>query len=266
MISLALHRRLALPSIPLARRWLLCILATLVIGPMPTSASPVGTEPWDTVLHYTGQVGTKSNLALRHAQIPSLNQLFRAGVYQFETTDPPVSRTVQTFCIDPQFISRPPVDIGFDITHLSNAPVNPNGQPPTLSPTQVQAIQRLWFNEIGSAMPTVALGTRAPAFQLALWEIAWETDPNGAGYNNWDVTAGDFYTVTTGTAITDAAAMLTALSGGTNETQLQALVSQFDQDQVVTSMPTPRALLTAAFLGLIIGVQTYRRHHRPEAF
>lgn len=250
-------------------RFVLSAVIVMAVGMAAPAGTVDGVAPFDTTLKYNGQIGTKKIVKLRG--LPLSNIIVSAGAFSFTQIDPNTGANLQTFCLDPQFIVAKNTTVGYDVGDLSQAPLSGSHSVATLSPLQVSAIQQLWSNQITQPglAPGALAGINGPAFQLAVWEIAWET--TNTGYSIWDVSSGSFFADagynSPTTVINTANNMLGALSTGGTETALKALISATVQDQAVlgaTVAPIPAAVLPG--LALLAGVGYFhraRRHRGP---
>lgn len=225
-------------------------------------ASPIGTAPWDIELTYEGQIGVTNDVRFTHLTLDSINnQAYRVGAFNFSNA---LNPQIITYCLDPQFLPDEGTEIGYDIGDLTDAPVNMVDQPVQMSTLQATAVAQLWNNVIGFTPLASFVTTNASvAFQMAIWEIVWETNPLASGYGKWSITtgSGDFHVMQNDEALQALAdQMLDTLDALDPMATLEALISEEAQDQAVLGgsnsviIPAPSAALAglAMLSGLMI--------------
>ena len=176
-----------------------------------------------------------------------------AGLYTF-SVDPMATGlpgTLNGFCIEiDQSNPEPGTSPVYDITPLKNAPLGTGGP---MGPDKADAISLLW------TLYGDQIGTNAPAFQAAVWEIVYED----TSLYGWDFTDGNIAMIqTAGTpdCLVAAKKLLEGvrvalndevLSGAkTPRTSLIALTNPDLQDYVV-AVPAP-----AAAILVLLGIGT----------
>jgi hypothetical protein len=122
------------------------------------------------------------------------------------------------FCIE---LTQGTLDDWQDVICLEDAPVPPMYGTP-MGMTKANYIRELWGRNFDPAWATGANKQLAEAFNAAIWEIIYETDPD------WDVTSGAGFHAT---GIQQAATANTWLS------QLDGSSAYFAQNLVATSTP-----------------------------
>jgi hypothetical protein len=185
----------------------------------------------------------------------------------------PFDGTFYTFCIDlNEVINFNNVYTFTTQTDIADAPKVAAGGP--MGSAKATEVGYLFGNYYG----TLGSNDSLQAFQLALWNIIFDTD------NSVSNGAGSFY-VPTGSGISssvvaDANTMLGNVSSGVQATDLEALIGQeidntgtFAQDQIVVnpligtggSVPLPKGSLMTAVLMAGYGIYRLNRSRRLAA-
>lgn len=189
-----------------------------------------------------------------------------------------VGQTLQSYCIELEgltFATR-----NMEITSVSNAPVDPAGNPNFNGPygavraARVAAVMGAAFNAgwIDARIQSTGLMTnaRAAAIQLLVWESLFEPGSN-ANPVGWDLTNGNFQTTGFAGAAAEVAAIVgdvaTLFAGGYRFSGLRALVGQTNgngshtdiQDQLVVIPLPPAAWAGLGTLGAVFGLSVVRR-------
>lgn len=192
---------------------------------------------------------------------PAGNAGTSAGVFNWNRTGgthagtPVIGSSFSSFCIELTQNIGTGTTYTMNVVPLASAPVP--GLPPVggMGQSKAQDLRRLWASYFHLAALS---NTNAAAFQVAVWEIVYETaaqyDVNTANTG----TRGAFYITNQSAVRTLANSWLSNL--GQAEANLAALSHPTFQDQLVL-IPTPPALL--AGLGLLgVGVANKLRKRR----
>jgi hypothetical protein len=138
-----------------------------------------------------------------------------------------------TFCIElNQGISNP---VGYNVANLTSAPA-PGVGVGQMTANQAAAVRQLWAR-YNSTIGTNS--TKAAAFQLALWEIIYDSEGQwGAGGANLMGSSYNFLgngslKSSTAAAANQANAWLQSLTSSGPQANLAALTSADDQDQLI---------------------------------
>jgi hypothetical protein len=167
-----------------------------------------------------------------------------AGVYNFVNASGSLNGSFGGFCIDISQNIYGNQTVTFGVTTLDQAPVPGNG----MGPLRAKLIAELWANDHAQALTS---DSNAAAFQIAIWEIINESNPN-----NLNVTTGNFQVTDSDTkTLTTANTWLAGLnlSGtGPQASNLIALTSAQYQDYVTMApVPEPSGLVLS---GIALGV------------
>jgi hypothetical protein len=233
--------------------------------------------------------GTNIWKATRVVQVVDGNNVAvraKTGIYNFDnqTAESSLSESIATFCLEPNQHISPGGSYNYDIVPLTASPQSP--AIPTADQTMTDAaadgIRELWARYRDQIVnPTATSGSvanptgssadeRAAAFQLAVWELVYDTADKYLGDRS-----GAFFATEGGNAITIANDWLDTLNGdfASSET-LVGLTNSDVQDQMTivpagsvpsegVAVPTPSAAGGAALvLGSIglVGVIRRRRY------
>jgi hypothetical protein len=189
------------------------------------------------------------------------------------STNPwPLNQPFESFCVDLNEFVQLNRTYDYTIKTLETSP-NPDPQSPAgMGADRADALRRLWGTYRAGAQTN---DMRAAAFQMAIWEIVFETTPS---LNNplpkLDVTKGSLYMDTIGSVTGKSGASITLSSiateankylynvynsiGTSYEPNLVVLSMPNGQDQLVV-MPVPAAACGGtALLGLLAGFRRRR--------
>jgi len=167
--------------------------------------------------------------------------------------------TFEAFCLDVwQFLSFNQgysLGIGSDYTYRPSL-VGYTTNAGTLTQGAIDNLSRL-YTEAHSSI--IGNATNSAAFQLAVWEIAYETP------NNYNLASGNFYSTGPGAVTSIATGWLTSLGNYAPIYSVSGYVSETYQDVVVFSVPEPETYaMMLAGLGLM-GFVAHRRKGRNTA-
>ncbi len=142
------------------------------------------------------------------------------------------------------------------VTNLLGSVTNTGGVtgPITFTAAKTDALERLW----GSFFSSVTDKTHSAAFQLAVWELTFDSDQtltnvNGKLYKPGSYTAGSIYAI--------AEAYLTDVrTGKANKRQALVLLSDKDVQDQITAVPEPASLVIAGLgAAALLGARRVRK-------
>lgn len=140
----------------------------------------------------------------------------------------------------------------YNVINLADAP-NPGLPVPGVNgmgAAKASDIKKLW----AAYRSSVVGATTAAAFQVAVWEIVYETTSTYSVSNG----SGNFYLTNAAGVVAQANTWLSSLGSLTAEANLAALSNDDYQDQVV-AVPLPPAVLAGMGLMTVMGVGYVRR-------
>jgi len=227
----------------------ICIAACVSQSASADVVAKLDSMPYKAVVRIHAQSGERS-----------INESVYAGIFKWQgvaANPEPQRGTFYSFCID----IKDHVNIGstytYEVRDLNLAPIS-NGTGSGINSdldggmaaTKAHLIQKLW----AAKYALINSNTAAAAFQLAVWNIVYETQ------QDWTVSSGKF-SVDSCTSANMANLWLSDLHNGglTDETHLMAISSERYQDQVVVGAPVPAAVWSGLALLGMVGAMRVRR-------
>jgi hypothetical protein len=205
-----------------------------------------------TGLDNTLNPGAYVTINLGDGLTPSIN--YKPGVVNWTgspTNAPALRGAFTTFCLELTQDISPGATYVYNLVAMDNAPKPGSaatGGPGGMGATKASEIRQLWtgfHSSIGSD------GTKAAAFQLAIWKIEcdWGTGPAAT-----DLTTGNFRASGNNSATSQASTWLTNLTQNqyAPDPSLMAMSSPSYQDQLVAvPMPAPPGIVLGGS-GLVV--------------
>ena len=221
---------------------------------MPVMATPTGTvtmrylgssaAPYSSVSLYADSDGTYPPYEV------SYDSGIVAGYYKHDITAATgsgvyIADPLMGFCID-MLQSPPSTDTTFDVVALTEAP-DPTFIGSTITAEKADLLRELWGRHYSPTMTNQQAGE----FQLAVWEIVFETS------GTYDISNGSLRSNSLNTGTN---ALLTSLDGTGPMANLVALTNPQYQDMLAElAVPAPEAIGLTSFGLAILGWLRTRR-------
>jgi hypothetical protein len=222
------------------RRFLVGLTVCVFIS-VPAIATPTGTvtmkylgrsaAPYATVSLYADSDGSYDSATKTGYEVAYGSGIV-AGYYKHDVSAATgagvhVSDPLYSFCID---LSQAPAGsyATFNVVDLTEAP-DPAFIGSTITADKASLLKELWGRHYGS----ISTGQQAAEFQLAVWEIVFETS------GTYDISTGSVLSTSYNSGTN---ALLNSLNGQGPMANLVALTNPDYQD-MLASVPTPGALL-----------------------
>lgn len=179
----------------------------------------------------------------------------------------PLNQPFESFCVDLNEYVKVGNTYNYTIKTLESSPNPDPGSPSGMGTARADALRRLWWQyradvEIGT---TDQKNIKAAAFQLAIWEIVFETPTLTSGLPSFNLATGSLQllssTANYNSILSKTVTYLSAASNlsGTGEPMLVVLSMPNGQDQLVV-MPVPASALGGTMLlGVVAGLRKSRR-------